>query len=142
MLFRARGSGAVEMAIVVPLALLAAALVALLTVPAQTPILGLDHGGFAGAAFGVAFLAWMSLRWTRRAGLSALARALGGAAIWTAILIGLVGVYAYRFEVSDVADRVMAELFASEPEVGKSGEVIVNRRLDGEFVIPAKVDGA
>lgn len=142
MLFRARGSGAADMPIVVPLALLAAALVALLTIPAQTPILGLDHGSFAGAALGVALLAGLWLRSARRAGLSALARALGGAAIWTAILFGLVGVYAYRFEVSDVVDRVMADLFASEPQIGKSGEVIVNRRLDGEFLIPAKVDGA
>ena len=78
----------------------------------------------------------------RRAGPGALARVLGGATIWAAIILGLTGVYAYRFEASEIADRVMAELFSDEPQIGQSGEVIVNRRLGGEFVVPAKVNGA
>jgi aspartyl protease family protein len=130
------------MVVALPLALLAAALIALLAVPAETPILGLDHGSFARAAFGVAFLMWLLLAGARRAGPAGLARVIGGAAIWAAIIIGLTGVYAYRFEVSDIADRVMAELFSSEPQIGQSGEVIVNRRLGGEFIVPAKVGGA
>ena len=129
------------MAVVFPLGLLAAALIALLTVPADTPLIGLDHASFARAAFGAAFLTWLFLLGARRAGPGALARVLGGAAIWAAIILGLTGVYAYRFEVSDIADRVTAELFAGEPQIGRSGEVIVSRRLGGEFVIPAKVDG-
>jgi aspartyl protease family protein len=35
----------------------------------------------------------------------------------------------------------MAELFPGEPQIGQTGEVIVNRRLGGEFVVPGKVDG-
>ncbi len=129
------------MVVFLPLALLAAALIALVSVPAQTPLFGLDHGSFARAAFGLAFLTWLFLTLARRAGPGALARVLGGAAVWAAIILGLTGVYAYRFEVSDLADRVMAELFPDEPQIGRSGEVIVDRRLGGEFVIPAKVDG-
>ena len=136
-----RADGA-EMALALPLALLAAALIALFVVPEGTPIVGLDHGSFARAAFGVAFLAWLLPAWMRRAGPGMLARVLGGAAIWTAIVIGLTGVYAYRFEMSDAADRIMAELFPGEPQIGQGGEVIVTRRLGGEFVIPAKVNGA
>jgi aspartyl protease family protein len=71
-----------------------------------------------------------------------LARIVGGAAIWTAIILGLVGAYAYRFEVSEVADRVMAELLPNEPQIGKGGEVILTQRMNGQFVIPARVDGA
>jgi aspartyl protease family protein len=130
------------MTVALPLAFLVAALLALLAVPAQTPIIGLDHGNFAQLAFGVAFLTWLSLSWARRAGPGAFARILGGAAIWTAIILGLTGLYAYRFEVSDVADRVMAELLPSEPQIGKGGEVIVAQRMNGQFVIPARVDGA
>ena len=51
------------------------------------------------------------------------------------LLIALTGVYAYRFEVSDIAGRIAGELFPSEPQVGRGGEVIVNRRLNGEFMI-------
>ncbi len=130
------------MAVAFPLALLAAALIALYVAPEGTPLLGLDHGSFARAAFGVAFLAWLLLTSARRVGLGAFARVLGGAAIWTAIVIGLTGVYASRFEVSDVADRIMAELFPGEPQIGQGGAVIVTRRLGGELIIPANVNGA
>jgi len=124
-----------------PLALLAAALIALLKTPAQMTLLGLDHATFARLAFGAALLVWLFLLGLRRAGAAGLARAVGAAAIWAAIIIGLTGAYAYRFEASAIADRVMAELFPGEPQVGASGEVIVNRRLGGEFIIPGKVDG-
>ena len=130
------------MPVALPLALLAAALIALLLVPENTPLFGLDHGGFAQLAIAVAFLAWLGLSWARRVGPGAFARVLGGAAIWAAIILGLVGLYAYRFEVADVADRTMAELLPGEPQIGKGGEVIVAQRRDGQFVIPAKVDGA
>ena len=129
------------MAALPPLAIVAAALIVLATAPADAPLLGLDHPHFAGAAFAAALLAWMALAGARRAGPGTLARVVGGAAIWTAIILGLTGVYAYRFEVSDIADRVMAELFPGEPQIGQGGEVIVNRRLGGEFVVPAKIDG-
>jgi aspartyl protease family protein len=130
------------MVVVIPLALLAAALIALWAAPAGAPLIGLDHASFARAAIGVAFLAWLALSGARRAGPGALARVFGGATIWAAIILGLTGVYAYRFEASEIADRVMAELFPNEPQIGQSGEVIVNRRLGGQFVIPAKVNGA
>jgi aspartyl protease family protein len=145
---RARGAagafgrgGVIDVVVLVPLAILLAALIALVAVPSGTPLLGLDHGDFARAALAVAFLTWLFLTGVRRAGPQGFARVLGGAVIWAAIIVGLTGVYAYRFEVSDIADRVMGELFPCEPQVGTSGEVIVNRRLGGEFIIPAKVDG-
>ena len=62
--------------------------------------------------------------------------------MWAALLVALTGVYAYRFEVSDVATRLAGEFFPSEPQVGRGGEVIVNRRLGGEFVVGARVNGA
>ena len=130
------------MPVALPLALLAAALAALWLVPENAPLLGLDHGRFAQLAFAVAFLAWLVLGLARRAGPAAFARVLGDVAIWAAIILGLVALYAYRFEVADVADRTIAELSPSEPQIGKGGEVIVAQRRDGQFVIPAKVDGA
>ena len=57
-------------------------------------------------------------------------------------MVALTGVYAYRFEVSDVAARLAGEFFPSEPRVGRGGEVIVNRRLGGEFLVAARVNGA
>jgi aspartyl protease family protein len=78
----------------------------------------------------------------RRAGAAGVARVIGGVATWAMLIVGLTGVYAYRFELSDIADRVMAELAPGEPQVGRGGEVIVNRRFGGEFIIPAKVNDA
>ena len=127
------------MALILPLAMLAAALAALFIVPEGVPLFGLDHASFA-RALGAALILWLVLTGARRAGAAGVARAIGGAAIWAVLIVGLTGVYAYRFELSDIADRVMAEFIPGEPQVGRGGEVIVNRRLGGEFVIPAKVN--
>ena len=127
------------MVFAVPLALLGAALVVLLVVPEGTPLLALDHASFARAAVAVALVVWLALAGARRAGAAGLAHVLGGAAIWAAILLGLTGAYAYRFEASAFAERLMGELFPGEPQIGAGGEVIVNRRLGGEFVVPATV---
>ncbi len=129
------------MTLVLPLAALAAALLALFLVPSATPIFGLDHSSFARVAFGGALLLWLALAGARRAGPGGLVRLISGVAIWAMLIIGLTGVYAYRFELTDIADRVIAELLPDEPEIGRGGEVIVNRRLGGEYVVPAKVDG-
>jgi aspartyl protease family protein len=127
-------------ALILPLALLAVALAALFFTPEGAPLIGLDHATFARVAFGAALILWLLLTGVRRAGAAGVARAIGGAAIWAALIVGLTGVYAYRFELSDIADRVIAEFAPGEAQVGRGGEVFVNRRLGGEFIIPAKVN--
>ena len=127
------------MAFALPLALLGATLVVLLAVPEGTPLLGLDHASFARAAFAGAFLVWLALAGARRAGAAGLVRLVSGAAAWTAIILGLTGAYAYRFEAAEFAQRLMGELFPGEPQIGAGGEVIVNRLLGGEFVVPATI---
>ena len=111
----------------------------LLVVPEATPLLGLDHASFARAAVAVTLVVWLALVGARRAGMAGLARVLSGAAVWAAIILGLTGAYAYRFEASEFAQRLMGDLFPGEPQIGAGGEVIVNRRLGGEFVVPATV---
>lgn len=124
-----------------PLALLAAAAAAILLVPAGQTILALDRSTFARTAGGAALLLWFFFAGIRRARRGDFTRVVSAAIIWAALLIGLTGLYAYRFEMSDFATRVVAELIPSEPQVGAGGEVFVNRRVSGEFVVAAKVDG-
>ncbi len=90
-----------------PLALLAAALTALWFAPPQAPLLGLSHGDFARGAFGVSLALWLMLSGFARAGPTGAARVLAGAAFWALTGLALVAVYAYRFEFSEIADRVM-----------------------------------
>jgi aspartyl protease family protein len=130
------------MVLAVPLALIAAALIALIATPAATPLLGLDHGSFGGAAFAFAFVVWKLLGAARRSGPGGVARLVRGALAWSAIVFGLVGVYSYRFEAADFADRVMSELMPGELQIGNGGEVTVNERLGGEFIVPATVGTA
>ena len=125
---------------ILPVALLAAAALGLYLTPPDAAILGLDHAHFAQAALGVAVLLWLALGGPWRLGRADVARAVGGALTWAALMIALTGVYAYRFEFSDLADRVLAELNPTDPVVGQGGEVIIGRRLGGEFVIAAKVN--
>lgn len=125
-----------------PLAILAAALVALFDTPPGTPLLGLSHDDFARGALGVAILVWLMLSGMARAGPGGAARVLSGVALWAAFAVLLVAVYTYRFEFSEIADRVMAELGPPQAEAGRGGEVVVRRRFGGEFVVPGKVNGA
>jgi aspartyl protease family protein len=126
------------MRLVLPLAVLAVAAVLLMTTPARFPIAGLDHSAFAAAATLGALLAYILIGARR----SDIARMASSLVVWAALLVALAGAYAYRFEAADIFDRVTGELLPSEPQVGQGGEVIVNRRLSGEFAVAAKVDGA
>jgi aspartyl protease family protein len=123
-----------------PIGLLALAALALCLTPADAPILGLDHGHFAQAALGGALVLWLLLGGPWRLGRANVARALSGALTWAALMVALTGLYAYRFEFTDLADRVIAELNPTEPLVGQGGEVIIGRRLSGEFLVAAKVN--
>ncbi|MBV9287932.1 MAG: TIGR02281 family clan AA aspartic protease [Hyphomicrobiales bacterium] len=126
------------MRLAAPILILAAAAAALVLTPEKTRIFGLDHQALAGAA-ALAALIVFALGWTRAGDL---ARALTSAMIWAGLLVALTGVYAYRYEAADFFGRVAAELMPAEPEVGRGGEVIVNRRLNGEFAVAARVNGA
>lgn len=130
------------MRLILPIALLAVAAAALLSTAPQAPLLGLDHRRFASAVIGAAILLWLILSGLRSVRPSDIARLATAAATWAALLIALVGVYAYRFEVAEAVGRIAGELFPSEPQVGRGGEVIVNRRLSGEFAIAGRVNGA
>jgi len=124
-----------------PFALLSAALTTLWLTPPQEPVLGLSHGEFARGAVGAAVALWLMLSGFARAGPAGAARVLAGAAFWALSGLALVGVYAYRFEFSEIADRVMEELGPSVARVGAGGEVVIRRRLGGEFIVPGKVNG-
>ena len=125
------------MRLFLPLFIVGGALAALLLTPAGAPIFGLDHQAFAAAAALAALLIWFLSR-TRAADL---ARIIGSVGIWAMLLVALVGAYAYRFEAADFFGRVASELMPSEPQVGQGGEVIITRRLNGEFAITGKVNG-
>jgi aspartyl protease family protein len=130
------------MRFLLPIGILAAAAAALLAVPPEQPILGLDHGSFTKAALAAAVVAWLfGSAASRRLRAGDFARAFGGALTWAALIVGLTGVYAYRYEFSDVANRVLAELSPGDFTIGQGGEVIVPRRLGGQFVLAAEVNG-
>ena len=62
------------MALILPLFLLCAALLAMYVSPPDALILGLDHDAFMRLALGTAFLLWMLLTGVRRAGPAGVAR--------------------------------------------------------------------
>ena len=128
----------VLMRLLAPLVILGAGFGVALIAPGGTRIAGLDPQTFAWAAALVAMLVYLLAR-TRALDL---ARVVSSVSIWVAMLLALTGAYSYRFEVSDFVGRVASELMPSEPQVGEGGEVIVNRRLSGEFAVAAKVNGA
>ncbi|MBV8793582.1 MAG: TIGR02281 family clan AA aspartic protease [Hyphomicrobiales bacterium] len=130
------------MRFILPVAVLAVAFAALIMTPPQATLFGLDHQRFMSAAIGVAILLWLMLSYLRSARPSDIARLATAAMTWALLLIAATGVYAYRFEASDIVERVTGEFFPSEPQVGQGGEVIVNRRMSGEFAIAGRVNNA
>jgi aspartyl protease family protein len=126
------------MRLLAPLVVIAATAAVLMLTPAEVRIVGLDHHAFAVAGALLAMLIYL-LGGARP---SDVARAVSSVAAWAALLVALVGVYAYRFEAADFFDRVAAELLPSEPQAGEGGEAIVNRRLSGEFSVVSRVNGA
>jgi aspartyl protease family protein len=125
---------------ILPIGLLVVAALFLYLTPPDAPIFGIDHARFAQGSLAAALALWLLLAGPWRLRGSDVARAVSAAAMWAALIIALTGFYAYRYEFADIADRVLAELNPSEAVIGQGGEVIINRRLNGEFVIPVKVN--
>ncbi|MCA1443042.1 TIGR02281 family clan AA aspartic protease [Ensifer sp. IC4062] len=65
--------------------------------------------------------------------------------IWFLIALALVSVYVYRFELQSVGDRLLAGLMPGRAMVITDSEgqqeVVLHRRLDGQFVADATIDG-
>jgi aspartyl protease family protein len=130
------------MRFILPFTVVVAALAALLLTPHDARLFGLSRQQFASAAIGVSLLLWLMLSGLRSARPSDIARLATAAMTWALLLIALTGVYAYRFEASEIFGRMTGELFPSEPQVGRGGEVIINRRFSGEFAIGGRVNNA
>lgn len=69
-----------------------------------------------------------------------LAQALEAMAFWTVIVLLLVIGYSYRFELRNVADRVVAELMPGHV-AGHGRMVEVVRRTTGDFAINVQING-
>jgi aspartyl protease family protein len=130
------------MRFILPVAVLAVACGALLLTPHESPLFGLNHQQFASAAIGLALVLWLVLSRVRSARPSDIARLATAAMTWALLLIVVTGIYAYRFEAFAIVGRITGELLPSEPQVERGGEVVVNRRLSGEFAIAGRVNAA
>lgn len=95
----------------------------------------------------LASLAWVSavgivvLGWVVSHFRGQWSRALGALAFWLAMVVGLVALYTYRFEITTVASRMVSEVSPGTTVTGASGEVSITRRLDGDFIVSGEVNG-
>ena len=123
--------------------LLAGLLIALLILIARRgegTIGSLSSGEFASLAYKIALLVFV--------GATALvmfrerfAQALTAALLWVVFALILVVGYSYRFELRDVADRVLAELMPGHV-IGHGRSVEVARASGGDFDVIAQINGA
>src|SRR3989304_1301189 len=82
-----------------------------------------------------------SVRWRSSSRCSFLSAALEAILFWAVIGLLLVVGYSYRFELRDVADRVIAELVPGHV-AGRGRNVEVVRGHSGEFALTAHINGA
>ncbi len=70
-----------------------------------------------------------------------LGKAARDAAIWAAIVAGLVALYGFRAEFALVGDRILAELDPHAPRAGEAGTMEVRRGMDGHFHVDIEING-
>lgn len=70
------------------------------------------------------------------------AQAVTAALFWVALALVLVVGYSYRFELHDVADRVMTELAPGHATTAAGRTVQVARAANGDFAVTAQINGA
>lgn len=107
-------------------------------------LLGLADGQFAQLLVGATLLAFIgtSVLAGYRGKLGTLVRHLS---VWALLAIGLVGGYAYKGEVYEIANRITAELVPPgepvtiEARPGAEQAVRIRRRSDGHFVAKTKI---
>jgi aspartyl protease family protein len=68
-------------------------------------------------------------------------QALAAALLWIVLALVLVVGYSYRYELHDVADRVMAELVPGHV-ITRGRTVEVARTVNGDFDVTAQINGA
>jgi aspartyl protease family protein len=97
-------------------------------------------GDFASLAYGLLLLAFLGsatiVLFRQR-----FAQALFGALLWVAIGIVLLVGYAYRYDLRDVGDRVMAELIPGHV-ISRGRSVEVARAANGDFDVTVQINGA
>ncbi|MGC1356838.1 MAG: TIGR02281 family clan AA aspartic protease [Xanthobacteraceae bacterium] len=70
------------------------------------------------------------------------AQALTAALFWVSLALVLVVAYSYRFELHDIADRVMTELVPGHATTTAGRTVQVARAANGDFAVTAQINGA
>lgn len=68
-------------------------------------------------------------------------RALEALAFWIAMLVGLVALYSYRFDLASFANRILGEIAPGYTVSAVGGEVSVARRAGGSFVLNGAANG-
>jgi aspartyl protease family protein len=125
------------------LLLLAGLIIAILVVMAHQgggTIPPLSDRDFSSLAYKIALLVFVSgtvLTLFRER----LTQAITAALLWVAVGLFLVIGYSYRFELHEIADRVLAELVPGRV-ISRGRTVAVARSNGGEFAVSAEINGA
>ena len=100
----------------------------------------LSTGDFASLAYQLAFLVFLGgtvlVLFRER-----FTQAITAALLWVVVGLALVAGYAYRFELHDIADRVVAELVPGHA-ISRGRTVEIARTNAGDFAIAAQINGA
>src|SRR5260221_10632793 len=101
-----------------------AGVLALAFAPANAKILGLDPDRFARLVYAgtLAFVLLGSLLWQYQ---GRLREAVADLTLWLLLLFVVLGGYTFRFELTNVAARIVSELMPGATVEGKGGEVMV-----------------
>lgn len=124
----------------VALGIIIAAIAVLVLFGGNETILGLRPDLIASLA-GLGAVGIIALGWVAQHFRGQWTRALEAMAFWLAMIVMLVGVYSYRFELQGLANRLLGEVAPGYTVTLAGGEVQVTRQAGGSFIIDGAVNG-
>lgn len=123
----------------VPFLILVAAMIVLVFFGDRDRIAGLTPPELAGVAavlaLGIPFFQRMRAEYGGRWG-----KGMQALAFWLGAILLIVGLHAYRFELSAVANRVLGSLMPGATIATRDGEVVITRQEGGSFPINGRVN--
>jgi aspartyl protease family protein len=119
---------------------IAIGVILLLVVQGDTPIGNFTPDEVA-ALVGVAAMTVVVLGWILQLGRSQWGKALQGVAVWVLMFSVVAALYTYRGEIAALSNRFFAEFAPGATETAEGGEVTVNRRGGGDFIVSGAING-
>lgn len=105
--------------------------------PNKFPEFNFDNQNLAGVFVSILILLSLLYNFLKIHGITSLLTKL---LLWQFVFFSIITGYAFRFELQDVSDRILAVLMPSHSWTNKKGQIMIARSSDGHFYTSASIN--